>query len=137
MSLRIDLVESRPFYHPGDQIQGNVILDSKKSEDIAQVKVEFTGRCKVKIRRHDHYTTVSVHSMQREASDLRQAQRSHIAREGTTSGFNIFSMMEVATPFRVVFGIGPSASQFLLKQTARIQEYSVPQLNVNSIRLGC
>lgn len=60
MSLRIDLVDPRSFYHPGDSIQGNVTLDSKRSEDIAQVIVEFTGRCKVKVRRHDHYTTVSA-----------------------------------------------------------------------------
>jgi hypothetical protein len=63
MSFRIDLVDPRPFYHPGDEVQGNVVLDSKKSEDIAQVTVNFTGRCKVKVRRHDHYTTVGVHSL--------------------------------------------------------------------------
>ena len=59
MSLQIDIVDARPFYYPGDLIRGTVTLDSKKSEDIAQVFVDFTGRCKVKIRRHDHYTTVS------------------------------------------------------------------------------
>lgn len=60
MSLHITLVNARPFYYPGDEISGHVTLDSKKSEDIAQVLIEFTGRCKVKIRRHDHYTTVSA-----------------------------------------------------------------------------
>jgi hypothetical protein len=60
MSLRIDITNARPLYHPGDLIAGNVTLDSKKSEDIAQVFIDFTGRCKVKIRRHDHYTTVSA-----------------------------------------------------------------------------
>ena len=137
MSLRISLVDSRPFYHPGDQIQGNVILDSKKSEDIAQVIVEFTGRCKVKIRRHDHYTTVSVHPMHRESSHLRQAPRSHIAREGTTSDCDFFFMMEVATPFRVVPVVGHSASEFLSKQKARIQDCNAHQASANWIRLEC
>jgi hypothetical protein len=111
MSLRIEIVDPRPFYHPGDRIQGNVILDSKKSEDIAQVTVGFTGRCKVKIRRHDHYTTVRVYLVQGKAAELKLIRRSHIAHEATTSGSKIFSTKEATTPSRVVLEAGLSASQ--------------------------
>lgn len=70
MSLQIELVDPRPFYHPGEIFEGNIVFDSKKSEDIAQVVVDFTGRCKVKVRRHDHYTTVGVHPLQRMTTRL-------------------------------------------------------------------
>jgi hypothetical protein len=61
MSLNILLDKPGPYY-PGATITGHVELRSSSDEAIAYIDINFTGRCKVKIRKHDHYTTVSYRS---------------------------------------------------------------------------
>ena len=61
MSLRIVLDKAGP-YQPGSKISGQVELTSSSDEAIAFIDISFTGRCKVKIRKHDHYTTISYRS---------------------------------------------------------------------------
>jgi len=61
MSLNIILDKPGP-YCPGATITGHVELRSSSDEAIAYIDINFTGRCKVKIRKHDHYTTVSYRS---------------------------------------------------------------------------
>jgi hypothetical protein len=61
MALNILLDKPGP-YCPGATITGHVELQSSSDEAIAYIDINFTGRCKVKIRKHDHYTTVSYRS---------------------------------------------------------------------------
>lgn len=61
MALNILLDKPGP-YCPGATITGHVELRSSSDEAIAYIDINFTGRCKVKIRKHDHYTTVSYRS---------------------------------------------------------------------------
>ena len=61
MALNIVLDEPGP-YCPGTTITGHVELSSASDEAIAYIDINFTGRCKVKIRKHDHYTTISYRS---------------------------------------------------------------------------
>jgi hypothetical protein len=61
MALNILLDKPGP-YCPGATITGRVELRSSSDEAIAHIDINFTGRCKVKIRKHDHYTTVSYRS---------------------------------------------------------------------------
>jgi hypothetical protein len=61
MALSIVLDKPGP-YRPGDVIIGRVELSSSSDEAIAYIDINFTGRCKVKIRKHDHYTTISYRS---------------------------------------------------------------------------
>jgi hypothetical protein len=61
MALNIVLDKPGP-YSPGASITGHVELRSVSDEAIAYIDINFTGRCKVKIRKHDHYTTISYRS---------------------------------------------------------------------------
>ena len=61
MALSIILDKPGP-YCPGATITGHVELSSSSDEAIAYIDINFTGRCKVKIRKHDHYTTISYRS---------------------------------------------------------------------------
>ena len=61
MALNIILDKPGP-YCPGAIITGHVELSSSSDEAIAFIDINFTGRCKVKIRKHDHYTTISYRS---------------------------------------------------------------------------
>ena len=68
MSLSIVLDEpsassaASTTYRPGSKVSGHVKLCSSDDEAIAFIDINFTGRCKVKIRKHDHYTTGSYRS---------------------------------------------------------------------------
>src|SRR5882672_1240409 len=62
MSLQIELLESRSTFRPGATINGTVKLTSKTDEGISAVKISFRGRCKVKLRSSEHYTTRSYRS---------------------------------------------------------------------------
>jgi hypothetical protein len=61
--MALNIVLDKPGPHcPGATITGHVELTSSSDEAIAYIDINFTGRCKVKIRKHDHYTTISYRS---------------------------------------------------------------------------
>lgn len=63
LAMALNIVVDRPGpYQPGATISGHVELTSIADEAIAYIDINFTGRCKVKIRKHDHYTTLSYRS---------------------------------------------------------------------------
>src|SRR5258708_6181257 len=62
MSLSIELSEDRLTFRPGSIVSGIVKLTSKTDESISAVTICFRGRCKVKLRSSEHYTTRSYRS---------------------------------------------------------------------------
>ena len=63
MSLSISYkAESGSTAHPGSKISGTVHFSTPKSTSISAVSITFSGRCKVKIREHIHYTTRTFRS---------------------------------------------------------------------------
>ena len=63
MSLSIAYTNSHASHtRLGSVLRGTVHFTSPKDEAIAKVNVTFSGRCKVKIREHLHYTTRSFRS---------------------------------------------------------------------------
>lgn len=63
MSLSITYTNSHGSHtQPGSLLKGIVHFTSSKDESIAKVTITFSGRCKVKIREHLHYTTRTFRS---------------------------------------------------------------------------
>ena len=63
MSLSISYkADSGSSAHPGSRITGTVHFSTAKSTPLSTVSITFSGRCKVKIREHIHYTTRTFRS---------------------------------------------------------------------------
>ena len=63
MSLSISYTNSHASHtHPGSTLRGTVHFSTSKEEAFGKVIITFSGRCKVKIREHLHYTTRTFRS---------------------------------------------------------------------------
>ena len=61
LSIEYENCEGHVF-RPGSKVSGTVRFSSTKDEPIAAVTLALSGRCKVKIREHLHYTTRTFRS---------------------------------------------------------------------------
>lgn len=63
MSLSITYANTHgSSLRPGSVVKGTVHYSSTKDESLSKITVTLSGRCKVKIREHSHYTTRSFRS---------------------------------------------------------------------------